>query len=130
MEFLLLEFYVGFGSLFNINMSTNTKKQQSQQAQAPKKPSQKADKGGSAHQQNQKSKSQTKSTKAPQDGGEDVKRDQKLQAILLADSFTTTFRPITLECPKVLLPLVNVPMIDYTIEFLAQNGVEEVVIND
>lgn len=28
--------------------------------------------------------------------------------------------------PKVLLPLVNVPMLEYTIEFLAQNGVEEV----
>ena len=57
---------------------------------------------------------------------EDMKRDQKLQAILLADSFARTFRPITWESPKVLLPLVNVPMLEYTIEFLAQNGVEEV----
>ena len=57
---------------------------------------------------------------------EDVQRDQKLQAILLADSFAKTFRPITWESPKVLLPLVNVPMLEYTIEFLAQNGVEEV----
>jgi translation initiation factor eIF-2B subunit epsilon len=59
-------------------------------------------------------------------GGEDSKRDQKLQAILLADSFTKAFRPVTWEKPKVLLPLVNVPMLEYTIEFLAQNGVEEV----
>lgn len=57
---------------------------------------------------------------------EDVKREQKLQAIILADSFSKTFRPITEENPKVLLPLVNVPMLDYTIEFLSQNGVEEV----
>ena len=56
----------------------------------------------------------------------DMKRDQKLQAILLADSFTKTFRPITWEKPKVLLPLCNVPMIDLTLEFLSQNGVEEV----
>jgi translation initiation factor eIF-2B subunit epsilon len=62
-------------------------------------------------------------------GGEDSKRDQKLQAILLADSFSKSFRPITWEKPKVLLPLVNVPMIEYTIEFLAQNGVEEVITN-
>ena len=62
-------------------------------------------------------------------GGEDSKRDQKLQAILLADSFSKCFRPITWEKPKVLLPLVNVPMIEYTIEFLAQNGVEEVITN-
>jgi len=59
---------------------------------------------------------------------EDVKREQKLQAILLADSFERNFRPITLESPKVLLPLVNVPMLEYTIEFLAQNGVEELFI--
>jgi hypothetical protein len=57
---------------------------------------------------------------------EDMKRDQKLQAILLADSFKKTFRPMTYESPKALMPLVNVPMIMYTIEFLAQNGVEEV----
>ncbi len=60
---------------------------------------------------------------------EDVKREQKLQAILLADSFQRTFRPITWESPKVLLPLVNVPMLEYTVEFLAQNGVEEVCIH-
>jgi translation initiation factor eIF-2B subunit epsilon len=57
---------------------------------------------------------------------DEIKREQKLQAILLADSFSKSFRPVTLESPKVLLPLMNVPMLEYTIEFLAQNGVEEV----
>lgn len=51
-----------------------------------------------------------------------------LQAILLADSFATTFRPITLERPKVLLPLVNVPMINYTLTWLESAGVEEVFV--
>ncbi|XP_062144689.1 uncharacterized protein LOC133852038 isoform X2 [Alnus glutinosa] len=51
-----------------------------------------------------------------------------LQAILLADSFATKFRPITLERPKVLLPLVNVPMINYTLAWLESAGVEEVVV--
>ena len=51
-----------------------------------------------------------------------------LQAVVLADSFTHRFRPITLERPKTLLPLANVPMIEYTLEFLASNGVEEVFI--
>lgn len=50
------------------------------------------------------------------------------QAILLADSFTTKFRPITLERPKVLLPLVNVPMINYTLTWLESAGVEEVFV--
>ncbi|WJZ98549.1 hypothetical protein VitviT2T_017064 [Vitis vinifera] len=48
-----------------------------------------------------------------------------LQAILLADSFAQKFRPITLERPKVLLPLVNVPMIDYTLAWLESTGIEE-----
>ncbi|XP_051122313.1 uncharacterized protein LOC127245460 isoform X2 [Andrographis paniculata] len=51
-----------------------------------------------------------------------------LQAILLADSFATLFRPITLERPKVLLPLVNAPMISYTLAWLESAGVEEVFV--
>ena len=37
-----------------------------------------------------------------------------------------SFRPITLERPKTLIPLVNTPLIDYTLEWLAMNNVEEV----
>ncbi len=40
------------------------------------------------------------------------------------------FRPITVERPKVLLPLVNVPMIEYTLEWLAMNKVEEVGLHE
>ena len=36
------------------------------------------------------------------------------------------FKPITVERAKVLLPVVNVPMIDYTLEWLVAGGVEEV----
>eukprot|EP00606_Chrysophyceae_sp_TOSAG23-5_P000126 GSChrysophyteH2.ASY1.ANO1.1599.1 assembled CDS len=59
-------------------------------------------------------------------GGQEEKREQKLQAIVMADSFCRTFQPLTWERPKVLLPLVNVPMLEYTVEFLAQNGIEEI----
>ena len=58
---------------------------------------------------------------------EDLSR-QRLQAILLADSFTTQFRSITLERPKVLLPIVNIPMIDYTLAWLESAGIEEVFV--
>ncbi|KAK1298706.1 hypothetical protein QJS10_CPB14g01256 [Acorus calamus] len=51
-----------------------------------------------------------------------------LQAVLLADSFAQKFRPITLERPKVLLPLVNVPMINYALAWLESAGVEEVFV--
>eukprot|EP00983_Pelagomonas_calceolata_P100055 1158527-Pelagomonas_calceolata.AAC.9 len=62
-------------------------------------------------------------------GGQDEKEigvRNVLQAVLLADSFTQTFRPISLEHPKVLIPLVNVAMIEYTLEWLAMSKVEEV----
>jgi len=57
-----------------------------------------------------------------------AKDEQALQAVLLADSFEQTFRPISLEKPKVLLPLANVPLIEYTLEFLAEAGVKEVFV--
>ncbi|KAK9066479.1 hypothetical protein SSX86_013801 [Deinandra increscens subsp. villosa] len=62
------------------------------------------------------------------DDGVDDMPHVPLKAILLADSFTTKFRPITLECPKVLLPIVNTPMIDYTLAWLESADVEEVFV--
>ena len=47
--------------------------------------------------------------------------------MVLADSFNTEFRD-TLEKPKMLLPLVNVPMLEYTLEFLASSGVKEIIL--
>lgn len=43
---------------------------------------------------------------------------------------TQRFRPITVEKPKVLLPLVNAPLLEYTLEWLALNGMEEVGLPD
>ncbi|KAK9841354.1 hypothetical protein WJX74_004422 [Apatococcus lobatus] len=58
----------------------------------------------------------------------DVETREVLAAVVLADSFTHSFRPVTLERPKVLIPLVNTPLIDYTLEWLASNNVEEVYV--
>ncbi|TVU27755.1 hypothetical protein EJB05_19255 [Eragrostis curvula] len=68
------------------------------------------------------------SAAAAGDDSEDLSRPPPLQAILLADSFTLKFRPITLERPKVLLPLVNMPMIEYTLTWLETAGVDEVFV--
>mmetsp|Transcript_18544 Transcript_18544/g.23882 ORF Transcript_18544/g.23882 Transcript_18544/m.23882 type:complete len:415 (-) Transcript_18544:1310-2554(-) len=57
-----------------------------------------------------------------------AKREQPLQAVLLADSFVNTFRPLSLDRPKVLCPLNNVTLIDYAFDFLAGAGVEEVFV--
>ena len=54
--------------------------------------------------------------------------DLIIQAVVLADSFNERFMPITLDKPRCLLPLVNVPIIEYTLEFLAVSGIQEVIL--
>jgi len=49
-------------------------------------------------------------------------------AIIMADSFDNRFTPITLEKPRVLCPLVNNPMIHYTLEFLISNSITKIFI--
>ncbi|KAF2735394.1 translation initiation factor-like protein eif-2b epsilon subunit [Polyplosphaeria fusca] len=55
-------------------------------------------------------------------------REEPLQAVVLADAFETRFSPFTLERPRCLLPLANIPLIEYTFEFLANAGVEDVYV--
>ena len=64
----------------------------------------------------------------PRPADEDLQQKEKVQAVVLGDSFSRQFRPITYAMPKVLMPLANVPMIEYTLEFLAAGGVQEVFI--
>ncbi|KAK7208301.1 translation initiation factor eIF-2B subunit epsilon [Myxozyma melibiosi] len=58
----------------------------------------------------------------------DAEQDERLQAIVLSDSYQTRFRPLTLEKPRCLLSLCNTPLIEYTFEFLALAGVSEVIV--
>uniref|UniRef100_A0AAQ5ZU34 Translation initiation factor eIF2B subunit epsilon n=1 Tax=Amphiprion ocellaris TaxID=80972 RepID=A0AAQ5ZU34_AMPOC len=51
--------------------------------------------------------------------------EQPLQAVLVADSFNRRFFPVTKDQPRALLPLGNIAMIDYTLEFLTSTGVQE-----
>ena len=51
-----------------------------------------------------------------------------IQAVIIADSFNFRFLPITIEKPRALIPLVNRPLIDYTVEFLAVSGVQEIFV--
>ncbi|CAG8451819.1 3532_t:CDS:10 [Ambispora leptoticha] len=65
---------------------------------------------------------------ATKSSGKNLETETPLYAVLLADSFNERFRPITLEKPRCLLPLCNTPLIEYTLEFLAVAGVQEVVL--
>lgn len=57
-----------------------------------------------------------------------LEQEDVLQALVIADSFNRKFSPLTAEKPRVLLPLVNIPLIDYTIEFLVSSGVQEIFV--
>ncbi|KAM9332922.1 translation initiation factor eIF2B subunit epsilon isoform 2-T2 [Pholidichthys leucotaenia] len=57
--------------------------------------------------------------------GDQEDEEQPLQAVLVADSFNRRFFPVTKDQPRALLPLGNVAMIDYTLEFLTSTGVQE-----
>ncbi|EJU05368.1 nucleotide-diphospho-sugar transferase [Dacryopinax primogenitus] len=54
--------------------------------------------------------------------------EEVLQAVVLADSFNTRFKPLTLNTPRCLLPICNVPMLLWTFESLALAGVEEIFV--
>lgn len=49
-----------------------------------------------------------------------------IQAVLIADSFDDNFEVLTQDRPKVLIPFLNQPLIDYSLGLLKYNGVQEV----
>lgn len=51
------------------------------------------------------------------------------KAMILAAGQGTRLRPLTLETPKVLLPVGGVPLIEHTLVWLRSHGVSEVAIN-
>ncbi|KAL1398550.1 hypothetical protein pipiens_008873 [Culex pipiens pipiens] len=55
-------------------------------------------------------------------------KKEPVQAILIADSFNDCFVPFSDRKPLSLLPLVNVPLVDYALESLNRSGVEEVIV--
>jgi mannose-1-phosphate guanylyltransferase len=56
------------------------------------------------------------------------KGDPKLKAIILAGGFGTRLRPLSCTRPKVLLPIVNKPLLQWIFERLAQNGIKEAIL--
>ncbi|RUS85553.1 hypothetical protein EGW08_006696 [Elysia chlorotica] len=66
--------------------------------------------------------------KAKKQPNENLKQEHVLQAVIIADTFNVRFGPVTLKKPRALLPLVNVPLIDYTLEALAASQVQEVFV--
>lgn len=51
-----------------------------------------------------------------------------LQAVIVADSFSNKFKPVSHELLKCLFPVSNVPLITYVIEFLIMNNVTDIYV--
>lgn len=62
------------------------------------------------------------------DKEEALKEKKIFQAALIADSFNNKFQPLTQKTPRVLLPLINRPLIDYTLRLLKLSDVQEVFV--
>lgn len=60
--------------------------------------------------------------------GEDLQEEEIVQAVVIADSFNKSFAPLTTDQPRALLPLVNLPLLDYTLEFLVSSGIQEIIV--
>ncbi len=50
------------------------------------------------------------------------------KAVILAGGQNTQLAPLTNYCPTWMLPVLNKPLIEYTIDFLKENGFEEIII--
>eukprot|EP00826_Nyctotherus_ovalis_P053995 TRINITY_DN7050_c0_g2_i2.p1 TRINITY_DN7050_c0_g2~~TRINITY_DN7050_c0_g2_i2.p1 ORF type:complete len:668 (+),score=207.12 TRINITY_DN7050_c0_g2_i2:171-2174(+) len=50
------------------------------------------------------------------------------RAVVVGDSFKRRFKPMTNRIPKILMPVANIPIIEYLINYLSDNNIEEVYI--
>lgn len=68
-----------------------------------------------------------KQTKTGGRGKGEENKEDPLQAVVIADTFETRFAPFSTDRPRCLVPLANTPLIEYTLEFLASGGVQEII---
>nr|XP_050870124.1 translation initiation factor eIF-2B subunit epsilon isoform X3 [Vespula vulgaris] len=54
-----------------------------------------------------------------------LRKKDVLQAVVLADDFTTALTPMQDVYPSILLPVLNIPLLDYLIETLKRSRIQE-----
>ena len=50
-----------------------------------------------------------------------------MKGIIMAGGFGTRLRPLTNTLPKPMVPVANKPMMEYTIELLKKEGIDEII---
>ncbi|KAI9478110.1 MAG: hypothetical protein EXX96DRAFT_237454 [Benjaminiella poitrasii] len=66
--------------------------------------------------------------KKPNNNENNEEAEEAFQAVILTDFFEDQFLPISHEIPRCLMPLCNIPLIEYTMELLATVDIFEVLI--
>jgi len=56
-------------------------------------------------------------------------RHSSFKAMILAAGEGTRLRPLTLDCPKPMLPVAGRPLLEHTVEWLRRHGVSEIAVN-
>jgi len=59
---------------------------------------------------------------------EKIEQVEKLQALVILDTYSNRYKPLSIDKAECLLTIMGRPLIDYTLEFLMRNKVEEVVL--
>ncbi|KAI8916264.1 nucleotide-diphospho-sugar transferase [Gorgonomyces haynaldii] len=57
-----------------------------------------------------------------------LQAEVQLQAVVITDSFNSRFKPLTLDTPRSLLPVCNIPVLNYCLEFLVANQVDQIIV--
>nr|XP_039264964.1 translation initiation factor eIF-2B subunit epsilon-like [Styela clava] len=68
------------------------------------------------------------STKKGKPQGGTFEQENVLQAVVVADRFDEKFQPLSDDIPLALFPLANKPLLDYTLDFLSSNGVQQIYV--
>lgn len=68
------------------------------------------------------------SSKSFKKKSEDLKKEDVFQAVIIANNFNEAFDPITLSQPSCLIEVANIPLLDYSLEFLGLSGVQEAIV--
>ncbi|WP_201353314.1 sugar phosphate nucleotidyltransferase [Hydrogenimonas urashimensis] len=53
---------------------------------------------------------------------------KRIKAVMMAGGFGTRIQPLTHSIPKPMLPVVNLPMMEHTLNKLVETGIDEIVI--